>query len=240
MNPTPPPKWFIIVAVFFLIGLCVLLISLITSGWPPNDHFFKKGAHLNAEQMLILLVAVAGALGAFIHVATSFTDYIGSQKFENSWIPWYFMRPFIGSALALAFYFLLRGGLITVNTGSAESDAQYSVVQPTTHWYKMDSTPHTILQSTADSLTGFTKIGSEKPKSAPEKIPPINPFGVTAISLLAGLFSKQAIDKLREVFENLFMTKEKVQRANPLQETNENNDTASNEASAEQEEEPVG
>ena len=41
---------------------------------------------------------------------------------------------------------------------------------------------------------------------------PINPFGVTAISILAGLFSRQAVDKLREIFENLFLTKEKVEK----------------------------
>jgi hypothetical protein len=32
----------------------------------------------------------------------------------------------------------------------------------------------------------------------------INPFGVTAISGLAGLFSKQTVDKLRDIFEHAF------------------------------------
>jgi hypothetical protein len=32
----------------------------------------------------------------------------------------------------------------------------------------------------------------------------VNPYGVAALSGLAGLFSKQATDKLREVFETLF------------------------------------
>jgi hypothetical protein len=34
----------------------------------------------------------------------------------------------------------------------------------------------------------------------------VNAFGVAAVSALAGLFSKQATDKLREVFETLFRT----------------------------------
>jgi hypothetical protein len=34
----------------------------------------------------------------------------------------------------------------------------------------------------------------------------INPYGLAAISAMAGLFSKQAVDKLREVFEALFRT----------------------------------
>lgn len=36
----------------------------------------------------------------------------------------------------------------------------------------------------------------------------INPYGIAAIAALAGLFSKQATDKLEEVFETLFQTKQ--------------------------------
>ena len=32
----------------------------------------------------------------------------------------------------------------------------------------------------------------------------VDPFGIAAISGLAGLFSKQTIDKMRDVFENIF------------------------------------
>jgi hypothetical protein len=239
MNSNPPPKWLIVLSIIFLMSLCFVLIIAITTGWPPNKHFFRTGRELNPEQMLIVLVAVGGALGAFIHVATSFTDYIGSNKFEQSWIPWYFMRPFIGAALALAFYFLLRGGLITVNTGSAEIDAQYSVVPTAVNIFKQDTLPGQIIKSTVESIEGFTKIGAEKPNPVPPSVPPINPFGVTAVSLLAGLFSRQAVDKLKEVFENLFMTKEKVDRANPLHDEDNNNDTAGADTGT-NEEEPVG
>ena len=34
----------------------------------------------------------------------------------------------------------------------------------------------------------------------------LNPYGVGAISVLAGMFSKQAMDKLNEVFTALFRT----------------------------------
>jgi hypothetical protein len=34
----------------------------------------------------------------------------------------------------------------------------------------------------------------------------LSPFGIGALAGLAGMFSKQATDKLREVFENLFKT----------------------------------
>lgn len=44
----------------------------------------------------------------------------------------------------------------------------------------------------------------------------LNPYGIAAISALAGMFSKQATDKLREIFDTLFRTREPVGRADPL------------------------
>jgi hypothetical protein len=44
----------------------------------------------------------------------------------------------------------------------------------------------------------------------------LSPYGVAAVAGLAGLFSKQATDKLREVFETLFKTEKVTDRANPL------------------------
>jgi hypothetical protein len=41
----------------------------------------------------------------------------------------------------------------------------------------------------------------------------------SAISALAGMFSKQATDKLREIFDTLFRTREPVDRADPLART---------------------
>ena len=43
----------------------------------------------------------------------------------------------------------------------------------------------------------------------------LSPYGVAALAGLAGLFSKQASDKLKEVFENLFKT-DKPPRTDPL------------------------
>ncbi len=46
----------------------------------------------------------------------------------------------------------------------------------------------------------------------------LQPYGVVGIAALAGLFSKQATDKLRDVFETLFTPKGDVKRADPLSE----------------------
>src|SRR5436190_19019798 len=61
---------------------------------------------------LILLALLAGALGAFIHTATSFVTYVGNRTFKLSWVWWYALRIFMGAALALVPYFVFRGRLI--------------------------------------------------------------------------------------------------------------------------------
>lgn len=150
----------------YLIALIGLLLYILFHLWPgqvpikPDDHsavrFFPGGplVPLWIETRYLLLVAVTGALGSYIHLATSFADYLGNRQLVKSWHWWYILRPFIGSALAVMVYFAARGGLIAGTTG-------------------------------ADSLS---------------------PSGIAALAGLAGMFSKQATDKLREVFENLFKT----------------------------------
>ena len=104
------------------------------------------------DERLLMLVIVAGILGAFVHGATSLADYIGNNSFSKSWTWFYLLRPAIGMSLALVFYFVIRGGFLST-TGGAQD---------------------------------------------------INPYGIAALSGLVGMFSKQATDKLSEVFATLF------------------------------------
>lgn len=100
---------------------------------------------------LILLVLLMGALGGFVHAATSFASFAGNRTLRVSWMWWYGLRIPIGAALALAFYFVLRAGLIGVDDSSEE----------------------------------------------------INTYGAASLAFIAGLFSKQAVDKLEEVFNTV-------------------------------------
>jgi hypothetical protein len=104
------------------------------------------------DERLILLVIVAGMLGSFVHGATSLADFIGNSKFNKNWTWFYLLRPSIGMALALVFYFVIRGGFLTTSGGAKD----------------------------------------------------INPYGIAALAGLVGMFSKQATDKLSEVFGTLF------------------------------------
>jgi hypothetical protein len=65
--------------------------------------------HIHLNTILLILVAAAGFLGNMIHIATSFTTYVGAGKFQQSWILWYWVRPFTASALALTLYFAFGG-----------------------------------------------------------------------------------------------------------------------------------
>jgi hypothetical protein len=67
---------------------------------------------LDLNILVLMLVAAAGFLGNMIYVATSFTTFVGADKFNRSWLLWYFVKPFTGAALALGLYFVFRGGLL--------------------------------------------------------------------------------------------------------------------------------
>lgn len=151
-----------------------LLLALLLKFWPREVPLEKAEIEtwwglfpprpLSNELRYILLVAISGGLGSYVHLATSFVDYVGNRKFVMNWTWWYLLRPSIGSTLAIIVYFTFRGGLVTGQSGAEQ----------------------------------------------------LSPYGVAAIASLAGMFSKQATDKLREIFDNIFQTKAAVERGDPL------------------------
>jgi hypothetical protein len=135
--------------------------------WHTNVKFLTFKFVIQPETRLLLLVMAMGAFGSYVHAGTSFVSYVGNRSFKESWTWWYLLRPFIGMALAVIFYFVIRGGLFSA--GAAASD--------------------------------------------------ISPYGFAAVAGLVGMFSKQATDKLEEVFNNLFQVSQETgdhQRADKL------------------------
>lgn len=156
-----------------LAAVPVWIVYALLQIWPQGEDgpntvslwfFCCFDFELTREQQYLLIAALAGALGSIVHLATSFTDFLGNQQLKTQWLPWYALRPFTGMALALIMYFILRAGLVGGMPGTAA----------------------------------------------------VNPYGVAALSGLTGMFSKQAIDKLREIFENLFRTQKEIARKDPL------------------------
>lgn len=169
--PTEPPGKPPHITVVWLLGcgliaFAFLLVYLFVTLWPiqlPTEDTSRRETivlfdlitiAIHIEVQIFLLVMIAGGLGAFVHTATSFADYMGNEKLTRSWTWWYVLRPFIGMFLAGIFYLVFRGGFLSAGTNAGE----------------------------------------------------INVFGTTALAALVGMFSKQATDKLNEVFDTLFRT----------------------------------
>lgn len=62
---------------------------------------------------MLLIVALAGALGNLVFVLRSIYWYIGNRALVQSWLPRYLLSPFVGSALGLVFYFVIRGAFFS-------------------------------------------------------------------------------------------------------------------------------
>ena len=73
--------------------------------------------HLNT--LLLILVALIGILGNLIYITTSFTTYVGNGTFKQSWVLWYFVKPFTAAALAIVVYIVIRAGFLSYGSGGA-------------------------------------------------------------------------------------------------------------------------
>jgi hypothetical protein len=173
-SPTQPPARYastfgIAVGGLAFIVFGVAFFSALVSLWPvvePTSSAVKKFAvtlgwgayttHVDKSTGLLLLALLMGAIGGYVHAATSFVSYIGNRQFKASWGWWYALRALIGAALALLAYVALRGGFLTGSTTTATAN--------------------------------------------------IDAYGVATVSGLVGLFSKQATDKLEEIFNTAFRT----------------------------------
>jgi hypothetical protein len=86
--------------------------------WVQKVLFLGREYPMANETRLTLIVMVTGALGSFVHAATSFGTYVGNQRLYSTWTWWYVLRPFIGMGLALVFYFVIFGGMLSAGAGA--------------------------------------------------------------------------------------------------------------------------
>lgn len=161
------PLGIVLFGLFFVV-LAVVTVQLLVGIWPGHEGplhvlwiLVDDQVTADSNTRLLLVAVFSGALGSFIHAATSFTVYLGNRQLNRSWAGWYLLRPFVGMALAVVFYFLIRAGFVSpsVQDGTA-----------------------------------------------------LSPFGVAAISGLAGMFSKEATDKLQQFFKDLLKPPEEAER----------------------------
>ncbi len=80
-----------------------------------NRHNFNFDKTIDREFQLILLALLFGIIGGTTHGLASLVTYVGNKKYNNRWTIWYVGRPAIGGIMAIIFYVLIRGGLLSVN-----------------------------------------------------------------------------------------------------------------------------
>ena len=231
ITPTPL-KNKLINSLLLLIMIASVLFVLYTiiDIWPNKYGLGNPfwGYKLTIEKRIMLLVVLGGGLGAFIHTATSFTDFLGNRTLKYSWVPWYIMRPFIGSALAIIVYLLLRGGLFNPTFDNSSDYSNYtfetvnidSLQQEFSNYVESLSTDTLLTTAKKDSLIFIKKTELTKIVQQNKEIPPVNPFGIMAIACMTGMFSRQAIDKLREIFESMFRVNKDVREDKLTDNTN--------------------
>jgi hypothetical protein len=108
------------------------------------------------EDRLFLIVLFAGALGGLVHALRSLGWYIGNRRLVWSWSALYFLTPFTSAAIALIFYFVIRGGFFSPSASVSDT----------------------------------------------------NPAFFAALAALIGMFTEEAINKLRSVAETVLTPKE--------------------------------
>jgi len=86
-----------------------------TQKTPLNNNSLDESKLLHINTILLLLVALGGFLGNMIYISASLTTFIGAKKFVRSWLLWYIVKPFSAAALAIALYFVFRGGFLNTS-----------------------------------------------------------------------------------------------------------------------------
>ncbi|SFN36551.1 hypothetical protein SAMN05428949_2578 [Chitinophaga sp. YR627] len=237
--------WIITLTALFGIT-AVLLFYIIICIWPSGyvsskDPFRLFGTvyTITAEHRFLLLMILGGALGANVHLIISFTAFVGNRMFVTTWIPWYLLRPVIGAGMAMFFYMLLRGGILTYsppvapqlpennqvteNTSPApvtegnvqEGNVQEGNVRPDSPEQAATHTD-TVKPDCPPVVNEAIPAATRDEANQPRDSVPLNPYGMMAIACLVGLFSKEASEKLEEVFKTLFNVKEKPAFKDPL------------------------
>jgi hypothetical protein len=125
--------------------LALSLVFAFWTFWPPategpatvgivptspgyNFTLLWRTFRLTRDQNLLVIVAIAGALGAMVHVIYSLSKFVGERNLQNSWLLFYFLYPINGVILATTSYMGLRAGLISINTADQSSVFAFTTV----------------------------------------------------------------------------------------------------------------
>ncbi len=71
--------------------------------------------------ILFAMLVMAGTLGGCIHALRSLYWYTGNRELKWSWLPMYYILPFIGAAMAMIFSLLIFAGFVDNTTGRSQA-----------------------------------------------------------------------------------------------------------------------
>ncbi len=121
--------------VTYFMVLFFLLMYLLLKFWPllpptgdietvpaiQSVHLFSRLQLIITEEMrLMIIVVIMGALGGCAYSIKAFVYRVGNKKFDTSWTCWYALRPFIGSILAIIFYFAFRAAFFSLSASTGD------------------------------------------------------------------------------------------------------------------------
>jgi hypothetical protein len=156
-----------------LLGFTVILVYLLITTWPvpvlveakagesvitsfKSFNIFGMRCSWAPDRQMMFVVMLAGALGSLTHTLTSFGDYVGNRELSTNWIWFLILRVPVGIALALLFYFIIRGGLL-IPTIQVQSPASA---------HAFDAT----LQINAYSIAAFAALAGMFSRPATDKL----------------------------------------------------------------------
>jgi len=120
-------RWSLILVVSYYVLAILMLGVLFLSAAPAALGDDLAGLTLvlgipmagwSGTQALILLCAVAGALGAMLH-GIHFSIHVANERYDWRWTPWHLLQPFKGALLGLLILIATRAGVIAL-TGDAD------------------------------------------------------------------------------------------------------------------------
>ncbi len=110
----------------YLLAAIVGVLGALVATWPSSTinattavHILRISFRVDPDQRLFLVVGLAGGLGGLVHSARSLYWYVGNRRLTRSWLVMYISLPFVGAALAVVFYLVLRGGLLPSGSGAS-------------------------------------------------------------------------------------------------------------------------
>jgi len=116
----------LVLALYFMLIIWPKTVPILstnqTSQLPTNETvtLFKVISFtISSEVTFLLITMVMGALGALVYSATRLVAHVAYENWKNSLMLWYLMHPILGSSLAVGFYAVVRGGLVSVSSGSS-------------------------------------------------------------------------------------------------------------------------